>query len=640
MHRRTVCNRDCPDACALVATVQGERLVRVEGDRSHPITQGAVCARTRRFPDRQHHANRLRAPLMRTPDGFRETTWDDALKRIAEQLVAIRSSDGPQAILNYRSGGSLGSLKSLTDALFAWFGPVSGTHGSVCNGAGRSAQEADFGISDAHDPTDLDNARNIVLWGKNPLTSSMHVAPWVRRARQRGGRVVLIDPVYHASARLADRVIQPRPGGDFAFACGVASHLLSTGRADNELINYADGVDVYFDLLRGRSVEQWAKEADVSLGAIAYLADLVSDRPCAFLLGWGMARRRAGRAIVRAIDALCAVSGNVGIAGGGASYRCDKRGALAAPAHPEPSRTFPEPQLGRALLRASDPAIRAVWISCGNPVVMLPDSRAIEEGLRTRDLVVVVDSFLTDTARCASFVLPTTTLFEDEDIIASFGHHWLGASRPVLRAPDGVLTDLQIVQRLAARIDELRPDAEPLAPRIEGSAADWKRRFAQPLAAHGIDVERLEHEAVANPFAPVVPFEARVFSTASGRMQLLSTEPEPESEESRRPLWLMSNSIADAQCSQWSVDVPTLLPAVCHPDAAPGRNDGDEALLRNDMGELRVRLSFDDRQRRDIVVVPKGGPFATGHCVNTLVSDALTEDGAGAAYLDARVSIE
>lgn len=640
MRKRTICNRDCPDSCGLVATVDGNRLVSVDGDPDHPVTRGIVCARTRRFPARQHHPDRLLRPLLRTSSGFREVGWAEALSYLADRLLAIRSESGPAAILHYRSAGSMGALGKVVDAFFAWFGPVTAIRGSACNGAGRAAQVADFGLSDGHDVLDLDHARNVVLWGKNPFVSHLHVVPWVQQVRRRGGKVVLVDPVHHASARLADRVIQPRPGADFHLACAVARKLVDEDRITPDLHRIADEADRYLALIRSRPVDRWARDADVSIADVGALADVVSDRPCAFLLGWGMARRSSGGAILRAIDALCALSGNVGIPGGGATYRADKRGAFASLPVPEPGRTLPEPQLGRAILEAKDPPIRAVWVTSGNPVVMLPDSRTLERALHSLDLVVVADSFLTDTARCASVVLPTATMFESDDLIAAYGHGWLGASVPVLDPPEGVLSDLAIVQRLAREIDARNGGVLSLGARLAGTARDWKERLAAPMLDKGVDVNRLEREAVRNPFAPVVPFEGSVFPTPTARMRLVHEVPVEPTPDSTHPLWLLSSSVRDAQGSQWSVPLPDVWPATCHPSAAPGHADGDEVMLCNDQGAMRVRLVFDDRQRCDVVVLPKGGPLSRGQCANVLVPDTMTDLGEGAAYLDARVRIE
>src|SRR5262249_46472888 len=149
------------------------------------------------------------------------------------------------------------------------------------------------------------------------------------------------------------------------------------------------------------------------------------------------------------------------------------RGPAAAP------RTICEPRFGPEVLAAKDPAIRAVWITAGNPVVMLPESRTTEQALRTCEFNVVVDCFLTDTARLAHLVLPTTTLLEADDLLGAYGHHWLGVARPVVPPPPGVRSDLEILQGVATHVG--------LGEEMAGSARDWKRRLmAGKLAARGV----------------------------------------------------------------------------------------------------------------------------------------------------------
>src|SRR5262249_20295020 len=122
-------------------------------------------------------------------------------------------------------------------------------------------------------------------------------------------------------------------------------------------------------------------------------------------------------------------------------------------------------------LAMRDPPIRAVWVTAGNPVVMLPESATVAEALGSRELLVVVDSFMTDTARLAHLVLPTTTLLEADDLLGAYGHHWLGVARPVVPPPPGVRSDLEILQGLASRV------------RLpEATAGDAPARQRRPLA--------------------------------------------------------------------------------------------------------------------------------------------------------------
>ena len=638
---RTVCNRDCPDACGLVVTVEEGKVVRVGGDPEHPVTQGFICPRTSQFPARQNDPGRITTPLRRTPSGFVPVTWEEALGAIAERLLAIRRESGPAAILHYRSGGSLGLLKYVVDLFWESFGPVSVKRGDICSGAGDAAQETDFGHEDAHDLFDLENSKNILLWGKNPNVSNIHLLPLLQKAKKAGARILLVDPVRHKGEKLADRTILVRPGGDFDLAMGAAALLFERNETDPDAPSYCDGFETFRTLALSRSPAAWARAADVSLEDVGAVASALAGKPCSIQVGWGMGRRTNGSAIVRALDALGGVSGNIGIPGGGVSFYFRRRGAFDTSfLKKNPPRSLCEPLLGKEILEARHPVVRAVWVTAGNPVAMLPDSSTVARALESRELVVVVDSFLTDTARRAHFVLPTTTLVEDDDLFGAYGHHWLGVSTPAIAPPEGVLSDLEIVQALAKTIDEKTGERNrEISSKVRGTVREWKERMLSPVAPLGIDRARLEREAVRNPFAEEVLFEGRRFPTPSGKMNLVHEMPVSPPDEPGFPLWLFSNSTERAQSSQWAGPPPEMLTATCHPDAANGFGDGEVVFLESALGRLRARLKLDPSQRRDVVIVPKGGHLDSGTSANALIRARTTDAGEGAAYQDCRVRI-
>jgi anaerobic selenocysteine-containing dehydrogenase len=639
--RYTTCNRDCPDACAMVATVEDGRVTRLEGDRSHPVTRGFLCYRTSHFLNLQYGPDRLTTPLLRKDRDLVPVGWDQALDFVAERLLEIRRTSGPAAIFHYRSGGSLGMLKMLGDHFFEQFGPVTIKRGDICSGAGDAAQHTDFGIEDSHDLSDLLNARNILLWGKNVHVSSPHTLPVLREARARGAELVLIDPVHHKTAGLCQRYLQPRPGGDFALAMAVARLLFERGWTDPAAAAYCDHLDQFRALANSASVETWCARADVTPADAEDLARrLGPGKPTAILVGWGMGRKTVGGSIVRALDALGAISGNLGIPGGGVSFYFKRRAAFdtsfikglaAAP------RSVCEPLFGDDVLAASDPPIRALWITAGNPVAMLPDSETVARAIRTRELSVVVDPFLTDTARLATVVLPTTTLLEDDDIVGAYGHHHLGEVRPVVPPPPGVKTELEILQALAERVG--------LSQVMAGTAGDWKERLIAPkLRRQGISLASLGR-GIRNPDAPVVLFADRKFATATGKVNLLTRSDvpppalEPGAGTAEFPLLLMALSTERSQSSQWSrkPDGPAVV--TVHPDAAGEIPDGGLARLESPHGALTVRVRHDPAQRRDVALAAKGGHLGEGQCMNTLIRARTTDIGEGGALYDERVRL-
>lgn len=636
MRVRTTCNRDCPDACGIVATVEGGRVTRLEGDRSHPVTQGFLCYRTSRFLERQYDPERLTSPLLRHGAGFKPISWDEALDRAAEKMLQVRRESGAAAILNYRSGGSMGMLKHVIDYFFERFGPVTVKSGDICSGAGDAAQLADFGEEDSHDLFDLLNSRTIVLWGKNPYVSNVHLLPLLREAKQRGARLIQIDPVHHRGAELCELYLQPRPGGDLALALGLTRLLFEWRRTDSAASSYCDNVDKLQATACSRSLAEWCALADVPPAKLVQVAEAYASGPSAILVGWGMQRRAHGSATIRMLDALCAISGNLGVPGGGVSFYFQRRSAfdlsfvrgLAGAA-----RSIPEPLLGPGILSADNPPIRMIWISNANPVAMLPESNTVVRALESRELTVVVDAFLTDSARSAHLVLPTTTMLEDDDVVGAYGHHYLGNVLPVVPRPDGVRTDLEILQGLASRVG--------LAQELGMNAGQWKERLLGGIAHHGVTLERLERETVRNPLAPQLLFAERKFSTATGRVNLVhDLDPDPPRPTAERPLLLMALATEKAQASQWP-SPRQLGPArvIVHPAAANGFEEGERVRLESAIGSLEVELRFDRSQRSDVALMEKGGWLHRGRCANALVQAALTDAGGGAAYYDTPVRL-
>ena len=630
LERKTVCNRDCPDVCSIVAQVEGERVVALRGDREHPVTRGALCYRTNHFLSRQYSPDRLTQPLLRKHGELQPASWDEALDFIAEGLERIKREHGPAAIVHYKSGGSLGILKVLTDYFFSLFGPVTVKRGDICSGAGEAAQQLDFGLSDSSDLFTLLHSKHILVWGKNLVTSSPHTLRVVREARQRGARALLIDPVAHDTIRHCDAYIRPRPGGDFALAMAVARTCFERELCDPQAADYCDHLPEFRALCERESIERWCQLADVAVEEALQIARALHEGPCAILVGWGMGRRSNGGAIVRALDALAAITGNLGVAGGGVSFYFRRRGAFDLSfAQPNPPpRTVREPLLGHDIEALRDPAAQALWVTSGNPVAMLPDSEHTARVIRSLPLSVVVDSFLTDTAREATVVLPTTTLLEDDDLLGSYGHHYLAVSRPVVLAPSGVKTDLEIIQALAARVG--------LGAELAGDARSWKERLvAMRLGARGITLEMLESGALKNPLAQDVLFADRKFQTPSGKVNLICDAPPlPAAAPAERPLFLLALSTPEAQCSQWATEPESPPTLTVHPSAAGGLAEGELCELESELGRMPVRLAFDERQRQDVALMPKGGPRASAACANALIRARLTDLGEGGALYE------
>jgi anaerobic selenocysteine-containing dehydrogenase len=632
--RKTVCNRDCPDSCGIVATVEDGRITRIAGDRDHPVTQGFLCHRTNQFLRRQYAPDRVTSPLVRKDGALAAVSWDEALDHIAAGLRRIVAESGPGAIFHYRSGGTLGMVvAAASERFFSRLGPVTVKRGDICSGAGEAAQMMDFGLCDSSALEDLPNARHILLWGKNVVTSSPHTLPVLKRAKARGAQVVLIDPVHHASVRFCDTVIQPRPAGDFALAMAVARVIVEDGLEHPDAATWCDGIDAFRRLARSRSLEDWCAAADASVAEARDLARRLHEGPTTILVGWGMARRLTGGAIVRALDALGAITGNVGIEGGQVSYYYQRRRGFSGDPEVTPPRSIPEPLFGSQIEQLDDPPIRCVWVTAGNPVAMLPDSSTSHRALASRELVVVVDSWLSDTAEVADVVLPTTTLLEANDLVGAYGHHHIGLAQPVIAPPEGVRSDFTIFVDLADRLG--MKDLFP--PTVD----DFQQELiAGPMQRAGVSLERLRRGPMINPMAPKIVFDGRRFPTPTGRAQLVGVAaPDPPALGADFPMLLLSLSTPKSQSSQWAKAAPRPAEVTVHPDSAPV-GDGMPAILRSSIGTLEVRVRHDPRQRRDVALIPKGGHHRDRASANSITRARLTDIGEGGALYDEPVRLE
>lgn len=627
---QTACTYDCPDACALRVTVEDGAAVRIQGDPDHPVTRGRVCYRVHRHLERLRHAERLTAPRRRTPDGWEELTWDAALELCAEELRLTLGRHGAPGVLHICGGGSLGLSRELVGHFFRSLGPVTGVRGGVCGEAGEAAQREDFGELACHDYTDLANSAAVVLWGKNPVASGVHLVPFVSDARGRGAPVWLVDPAPTETRRLAHRVLRVAPGGDGALALAVLRRLYERGQLDDASIARAEGFGAFEAMLRRLEPGALIARSGLSEGEIDALAALYGGtRPVATWIGWGLQRCLSGGHSVRCIDALCLLTGQVGVPGGGASFTSRRsRGLDRAGFAPGPGRTVAASTLGRELEALDGPPVGFVYICGANPVTQHADSDATRRALeRPSRFVVVADAFLTDTARAADLVLPVTLMLEDgDDVVGAYQHHHVARVRRAATPPPGVRDDLWIVRELGRRIG--RPD-DPLL-------ADPAATVARMSAAWFPD----ERPFGRNPTQPEVPFAAG-FPTPSGKARLISEPPPPPDADERYPLTLLSLSSRRWQTSQL-LEAEQRSPARCivHPCAAAGLAHGARARLVSPLGELVVELALDAGLHPAACVVHRGGWVACGRGVNLLVEGRATDLGGGTAFYSQQVRLE
>jgi anaerobic selenocysteine-containing dehydrogenase len=637
------CTRDCPSACGLLAHVEDGRVVRLTGNPDHPVNLGTVCRKTPAFLRRFSSPERVLTPLRRRKGLWHPVSWDEALDEMAQRLKDCVAAYGPESILYYLGFGERTALKIVNARFFALLGGVTTLTGTLCGGTGYAAQGLDFGPRVSHDPLDLANARTIVLWGRNPVATQFGLMPHLRAAKARGARVILVDPRASESAALADLHVRPRPGRDAFLALAAAKCLVETGREDRKFLEeHCDHEDGFRRLLARQSLEELATACDVPLPAIRALAEAyVADRPTATLLGWGLHRFVLGHELVRAVDALGAVSGNIGLAGGGVSQGFEEWGPYdqalwGEDLHP-PRRKFLMPQIGREILAAKAPPVAMAVITAANPVCMAPNSELVAKALDAVPFVVDMNLFLDDTADHADLFLPCAAFYEQRDLVASFGHNYLGPLTRAVSPPGLCRSQFDIFMDLAKRF--------PFADGFVKSEEEWLRLLVRPLLERGVAWDDLWRGPVRLPEAPMVPWADKTFATATGNFQLV-TEVGSCSDcrhDVRYPYHFLTVGGAGHLCSErvpgdhhGPMTVTMAGSEATRLDIA----DGGPARLVSASGSLVVTVRHDSEARADVVACERGGWLKAGQGVNRLIPDLVSAVGQGTPYYEATVDVE
>lgn len=641
----TTCTRDCPNTCGLIARVDKGRVVLLEGNPRHPLSQGAACHKAKKFVQRAYSSERILTPLRRNRKNgaWQRITWDSALAEIAGRMNEVKDQYGAEGILYYRGFAQRTALRLLNERFFNLFGGVTGTYGTLCGGTGQASQNLDFGCRISHDPLDYEHSNSLVLWGRNPVATNPYLLPVIARIRRQGGSVILIDPVASESKRICDVHIQPAPGKDAFLAMAAAKRILALGREDREFIeSHSQGFCGFQRILDLFTLQELAQACDVPVRQIELLADvLLEQRPTGILLGWGLHRWEYAHHMIRSIDALGALAGLIGVKGGGVSQGFEEYAPydmdwVGDSLHPD-RRKLLMPLIGEEILKAQDPPIQMIFVTAGNPLCMAPNSGKVAAAFARVPFVVVAGHFLDDTAEQADIFLPSTTFLEEQDIVASYGHNYVGQVNQAIPPQGESRSDFELFQSLAAHF--------PFGPDFNRSVEEWLTLLSAPLLRQGVTLEELWAGPVRLAGAPMVPYSDRKFATPSGKFEFMTEFNPPSYLEGKEsyPYQLMSVSSYDWLCSEMTpADQEELTVIRIHPKEAAKLNlaDGETVRVISNVGATKARLKLDSGQRQDTIVFPRGRWVKSGSSANLLTRDIVSKVGNGASYYETRVRIE
>jgi len=688
----TTCPHDCPDACSVLVTVEDGRATRVEGNPDHPVTRGFLCGKVAKYLDRVYSPDRLLYPMRRVtpkgsagPEAFERISWDAALDEIAIRLKAAAAEFGPESILPFSYGGTLGQIhgNGMDRRFFHRMG-ASQLDRTICSEAGEVALTSVTGAKYGVAPEDYRHSRYIIAWGANIHGNNIHLWPFVEEARRNGAKLVVIDPFRTRTARVADWHLAIRPGTDVALALGLMNYIIENDLYD---ASYVAAHTIGFEELReqaaGYTVARVAEITGLSAEDIVQLArEYATVRPSTIRLNYGVQRCENGGMAVRAIAMLPAITGAWIRQGGGLSLSTSgtfpinkqalRREDLMTATLGRPARTLNMNQLGRLLTDAKlSPPVKALFVYASNPAAVCPNHNLVVEGLKRDDLFTVVhEQFLTDTTDYADIVLPAATFLENKDLVTSYGHHYLQISDQAIQPLGESCSNAELFRRLAARMgmnDEClqASDDELIDDALGDDSLKRDDDFLKGITRHALEREHSIRLNLPLSDGAYLPF-AGGFATPSGKAELYSdvlakTGLNPVAEyiaptESRHrelsrqyPLELLGrkhdNFLNTTFCNlpgHQKMERRFELQMNAVDADARGISEGDILRVHNDRGEVQLRAKVDGSMPPGVVSAyldwARSSPG--GKNINALTSDRLTDIGRGATFYSALVEVE
>lgn len=662
----TVCPRDCFGSCSLEASVEDGKVVKIKGSKINKNSEGRLCVKGLSYVKRLSHSDRLRYPLLKDgkTGGFNRITWDEALKLIANKLNGYRQDQLTESVMYINSWGHTGVFNDYANYFWNQYGRVTTAYGGLCNNAGKLGVKYTYGDVVKHNNNaDLENASLIIIWGSNPANTNIHRMHHIKNAMKKGTQVIVIDPRVSESMVEGTVNIHPRPGSDGLLAMGVAKRLIEKDICDKEFIDaYVLGFQAYTKHLENYSYAYILSKTGLEMDDLERIVSAIEKNPIyALVTGTGKSRYSNGGQAERAVCSLPALTGSIGLKGGGCYFTDNQTPKFKWPVFNTVTdyQMMPKIHIGKISqdLKSLTPAIKFLWIEKANPLTSSPNVNEMKKMMASIDFKVVLDHFMTDTALEADLVLPAAMFAEKDDLINVYGDSYVHLLQKLIDPLEECKSEPEIYRALG-QVMGLDLNQLPLVD------PDFITDF---LKFNGIntDYQQLTQAPYMMEDYSDIAFEDKIFKTPSGKIELYSEQmlewgesPLPtyrdlkESKEEtpelfeKYPIYLLSahpKERINAQFIEMKLSTKHEIPEIeIHPSDAEKREIGHGDMVRvfNDYGQLFIRADVKESVKEGMVNLYEGWDEAHGACANKLIYGRMTDIGQGTAYYDCLVEIE
>lgn len=574
MNQITACPLDCYDACRIVVDDVG----KLKGEKSHPVTQGYLCPNLNHFTEQ----SRLLYPTLKGA----EISMENAIGILIERIKSSKSDE----ILYYRGSGNVGVMQRVSEHFFASIKAV-GTSGTLCDGAGEAGVLSGRGSNEVLSPQMIKESDVVVFWGRNPHTTHSHLLPFLE-----GKTVIVIDPLKTSIAQRADLHIQIKPHCDLHLALLLSRFAIIEGIHDEEFLEkYTSEYNEFYELTQTVRIKATLDAIEVSLGEIGSMLELMKGKKSVIFVGVGVQKYRNGSDVLRAIDGFGAVMGLFGKKGCGVSYLGNSLQEVTLP-----FASFSH--------RVSKPTIdfskyNCVFIQGANPLAQMPDSERVKNGFASARFTVYFGLYENETSRAADLVIPAKTFLEKNDFRSSYGDYTF-QEMPRLQHGEIGIGEYDLTVRLC--------DAFGVELKSESHYLDFFRDQTDIRGGTGYRRN-----------IPEIPYET---GFKNGKFEFLETiDLDIDHGEG---FYLITPKYAKGLNSQFRRPDGVYM----HPEA--GFEEGETVQLLSIFGSLSMRVKYDERLRRDCILIYSGTP-----CVNVLTPPYLSYEGESAVYQEIKIKV-
>ena len=439
---KTACMQ-CPWGCGVEVHLEEGRIRRIRGDDNHPFSKGTICPKGLAASEVMSHPDRITQPMRRTSAGWKNIDWDTAYDILVENLGEIKEKYGPRA-LAVAIGMPVLLGGNATVSFLRRFCDIYGTPNcfsveSICFRCQIIGRILTLGT---YEVPDVVNSDCVLVWGNNPEASAPPSARRIREARDKGAKLLVIDPRTTSLAAKADVHLQVRPGTDTALALGMMQVIISEDLYDRDFVEkWTVGMEELAEATSAYPLERVAEITGVPAEKIAEAARIFANSPSACIVQGtnSLDQHVTGLQNSRSVAMMQAITGNIDNAGGFVSTSKVKINPIRLPEMMEGEplgadqyplfnevwgRNFGE---GQSMLLADtifteDPyPIKGMIVSASNPVITWPGGRKLGRAMEELDFLAVMDMFMTDTTEKADLFLPAATFLERVELCDYYG---------------------------------------------------------------------------------------------------------------------------------------------------------------------------------------------------------------------------